>query len=254
MNILIIEDEQPACKRLLRFIEDFNPTYRIAACLDSVQDSLLWLEEHNHPDLIFLDVHLSDGNSFEILRNAGMSCPVIFTTAHSEYLTNAFEVFTIDYLFKPIKRQAFRNAMYRFLERRPTFPPQDHLLESTTDRATPGSTTKILVKLGKHLKLLELNNAIYYIHMDRMTILCATDDKRYPLDQSLDQIEKMLGDAAFFRINRQTLINYNNIADIITRPKSRLEVKMDDKKRSTFVVSVERTVAFKEWLINARVT
>ena len=145
MRILIIEDEEPAAERLTRLIKNFNPRYEIVAFLDSVHDSVQWLEDNVHPDLLFLDVHLSDGNSFEILRSAGPYCPVIFTTSHSQYLANAFEAFTVDYLFKPIKREAFTAAMTRFLQRR---PDASALGQNDLPNEIVAAPARIIVKIG----------------------------------------------------------------------------------------------------------
>lgn len=250
MRILIIEDEQPAVDRLIRLVKNFNAVYEIVACLDSVQDSIQWLDEHLHPDLIFLDVHLSDGNSFEILRGAGLSCPVIFTTSHSQYLVNAFEAFTVDYLFKPIKREAFTAAMTRFLQRRHDVSAFAQNEPSNEASAEPA---RILVKIGSHLKLLDLCGATYYLYEDRVTLYVTAENKKYPIDHSLDQLEKLLVGSPFYRVNRQCLINYKHIGDIITYSKSKLKVIMTDKLKTSIDVSTERTVGFKNWLLTANV-
>lgn len=257
MRIVIIEDEQPAIDRLYRFIHNFNPSYQIVAQLDSVHESIEWLGNNLNPDLLFLDVHLSDGISFEILRNTGLSCPVIFTTSHPEYIANAFEAFAIDYLYKPIKREAFVKAMNRFLQRRPV----SSLLQNgktelgSNEQPEPQVTNdlkseRILVKKGQYLEVLELGEAAYYLYESRLTIYVSSENRRYPIDYSLDQLEKILPAGKFFRINRQSIVSYQSIGQILTYSKSRLKITLVSPLDKTFDISADRTIHFKQWLLN----
>lgn len=257
MRILIIEDELPAVERLRRFVHNFNPSFEIIDSLDSVQEALDWFEQNLNPDLIFLDIHLSDGNSFEILRKTGITCPVIFTTSHAEYVANAFEAFAIDYLFKPIKRDAFTRAMNRFLQRRPSGNKVTEIT-NVSDQVQELSvlnpvetTSRILVKIGQQLKVLDLNEAAYYLYETRLTLYVSEDDKKYPVDHSLDQLEKILDPGRFFRINRQCILNYRQIGQILTYSKSRLKIILPNKTRTAFDVSADRTTHFKQWLLQS---
>lgn len=258
MKILIVEDEQPAVDRLTRLIHNFNPAYEVIGCLESVQEGLEWFEAHSNPDLIFLDVHLSDGNSFEILRNTGITCPVIFTTSHAEYAVNAFEAFAIDYLFKPIKREAFTNAMNRFLQRRPVASSEQQFSTRSENQVNSDaeqkiySSSRILLKMGQQLKVLELNEAAYFLYQDRLTLFIGADEKKYPLDYSLDQLEKLVDSSNFYRINRQCIINFKFIDQIITYSKSRLKIVLSDRSKASFDVSADRTSDFKQWLVCPR--
>ena len=254
MRIIIIEDEEPAIRRLVRFIHNFNAEYQVIAQLESVRQAIGWFESNLNPDLVFLDIHLSDGNSFEILRTAGISCPVIFTTSHPEYIVHAFEAFAIDYLFKPIKREAFNTAMKRLLQRRPSIIRDQRLVPklqvvNNLDQSDEVSS-RIMIKIGHQLKVLDLNEAACFLHENRLTMYVSSDDRRYPLDYSLDQLIRMVDNASFYRINRQCIVSFRHIDKILTYSKSRIRVTLSNKSQQSYDVSADRTADFKTWLIN----
>lgn len=250
MKILIIEDEQPACSRLIRLIKNFNASYEVVACLDSVEESITWFTENEHPDLVFLDIQLSDGNSFQVLHDVGFTSPVIFTTSHAEYIASSFEAFTIDYLFKPIKREAFNTAMLRFLQRRPS---GKHPTDESVTLKENWLATKELVKVGNQLTVLDLHTAAYFIYEEKATVFVGQNGKKYVLNHSLDQLERILDPLQFHRINRQCIINGATIDKIITYSKSRLKLTTKTPKSIDLQVSAERTPTFKKWLLQSKV-
>lgn len=247
MNVLIIEDEAAAARRLEKMVLALVPQTQVLGKLDSIEASLNWLEQHELPDLIFMDIHLADGSSFEIFNHVEINCPVIFTTAYDQYAIQAFRVNAVDYLLKPIKREELRAALDKFeaqLRQQAAFSYQrlaESIKEDTYNR-------RFLIRIGQTIKVVGVNEAAYFYTEDKITFVVAKDGKRYPLDYSLEKLEDILDPRRFFRVNRQVIIALEAIREMYAYSKARVKVALDPPAEIEVIVSTERSPHFKKWL------
>lgn len=252
MNILIIEDEAPAARRLQQLIKDCDPNYIILSVIDSIENAVKWLSSNNSPDLIFMDIQLADGLSFEIFNRFTVVSPVIFTTAYDEYALKAFKVNSIDYLLKPIEK----DDLIRSLEKLKTLKKplkaaasqisMDALLE--TLKMHKNYKSRFLVKIGEKLVSISIENIAYFISEDKLTFLVTNENKRYPLDYSLDDLDTMLDPKFFFRLNRQCLAKINAIQSIHNYFNGKLKLFLTPTTAKEIIVSREKASHFKQWL------
>jgi DNA-binding LytR/AlgR family response regulator len=199
---------------------------------------------------MFLDVHLADGQSFEIFKLAEISCPIIFTTAYDQYALEAFTVSSIDYLLKPIKKEELQRAISKFLKL--SFPPPPPIdIQKLLSSLNPPKTNykeRFAVKYGDRIKTIETTEVAYFYTENKGNFLVTKDNKRYTIDYNLDQLEELLNLKRFFRINRQFIISFNSIGEMFTYPKSRVVIKLNPPSKLETIVSTERSAAFKAWL------
>ncbi len=261
MNILIIEDENAAIRRLEKMLQELAPEARILDRLDSVESAVLWLQNHPAPDLILLDIHLADGASFEIFEHVQVNSPVIFTTAYDEYALRAFKVNAIDYLLKPIKINELAAALDKYKRVSQPAPSPAHspdytaLLHSLRDQAgSPNYLRRMLIRFNNSIKLVDMADAAYFYTKDKLTFLVSrSSGKRFPIDYPLDRLEGLLEPAVFFRINRQFIINVAVIKEMQPYSKSRVKVILEPPTDMDTIVSTERSAAFKKWLVGEQV-
>jgi two-component system LytT family response regulator len=247
MNVLIIEDEELASRRLQKMIQEVRPGTEILTVLDSVQSSIQWLEENmsNPPDLAFLDVQLSDGMSFEIFETSQFPCRVIFTTAFDEYALHAFKVNAIDYLLKPIKKDELVTAISRYENEKFEQPAYEKLAEILS----PDQFKKrFVIRIGRQIKLVQVEEISFFYTESKLTYLTTFQGKKYPMDLSLDQLAQLLDPEVFFRANRQYILNINAIQEMYTYSKSRVKVNTHPEAPFDIIVSTERSSRFKSWL------
>lgn len=250
MNIIIIEDERPSARRLQRMLRSLNLETDIM--LHSVEESIAWFRSNEHPDLIFLDIQLSDGLSFEIFEAINIKSAVIFTTAYDEYALQAFKLNSIDYLLKPIDDDDLAKALNKYQERLPQkqavtldFNDIKKLLINPIDRAYK---KRFSVKVGQHLKLINIEDIECFYSENKGTYLYTIEGRSYLLDTTLDLLEQELEPQTFFRINRKFFVNINAIKDMVSYTNSRLQIKLDNYNGEEVIVARERVKDFKEWL------
>ncbi len=248
MNILIVEDENAAARRLEKLLAEVAPEAQVLDRLDSIEAAINWLGSHPAPDLMLLDIHLADGDSFEIFKHVEVSSPVIFTTAYDEYALDAFKVNAVDYLLKPIKIQELGAAIdkYRrvFQQKAPDYAA---LVDSLRRPETP---RRLLIRFANSIKLVDMKDAAYFYTKDKITFLITrSGGKRYPVDFPLEKLETMLDTQTFFRINRQVIINVEAIREMHPYSKSRIKIELEPACELETVVSTERSAAFKKWLV-----
>lgn len=249
MDILIIEDEQAAARRLEKQILAIHPNAQIIGKLDSIEASLDWLSSHPMPDLVLLDIHLADGASFEIFKHTEITCPIIFTTAYDQYAIQAFRVNAVDYLLKPIKPEELAGALDKVSNRK-TFNLQrlDYKKLSQALRADTYSR-RFLVKIGQSIKVIDVAEAAYFYSEDKITFVVIKEGKRYPVDYSLEKLEDMLDPRLFFRVNRQIIVGLDAIKEMYAYSKSRVKIELEPASDFEVIVSTERSPHFKKWLI-----
>lgn len=252
MKVLIIEDEAPAFRRLQKLLEELDPELEIVEVFDGVKESVKWLNHHQCPDLIFMDIQLSDGLSFEIFEQVQLSKPVIFTTAFDEYMLKAFKVNSIDYLLKPINKEdlqrsldKYRNLKLQFSESEP--PSIQELIKNIRldDRKFK---SRFLVKMGEKMMSVETEDILCFMAKSGLVYLLTKGGKKYLMDQTLDEIIRELDPEKYYRANRQHILNYTAIAAIHKFGKSKLLVETTFEHDEQIVVSSEKATAFKQWL------
>ncbi len=250
MNVIIIEDEKPSARRLQRMLQSLNINAEVM--LHSVEESVAWFQTNAHPDLIFLDIQLSDGLSFEIFEIIEIKSAVIFTTAYDEYALQAFKLNSIDYLLKPIDEDDLATAVKKYQERAPQqqavtldFNDIKKLLVNPIDREYK---KRFSVKVGQHLKLINIDEIECFYSENKGTYLHTTDNRNYLIDTSLEQLEDVLEPQTFFRINRKFFVSINAIKDMVSYTNSRLQIKLNSYNEQEVIVARERVKDFKNWL------
>jgi two-component system, LytTR family, response regulator LytT len=228
IRILMLEDEEPAAKRLQKLIKETEPDAEILAVLDSISKAKNWLQQNPSPDLMLVDIHLADGISLELFRQTEVQCPLIFTTAYDEYALQAFKLNSIDYLLKPVKKEELHNAVEKFKRQKAKeHPPVDvnKLLESMQPPAQQ-FRDRFVIRYGEHIKTIETKDASYFYTESRANFLVTAEGKRYVIDFNLDQLERMLNPRHFFRINRQFIVSLQAIDEMTAWTKARVLIKL----------------------------
>ncbi len=250
MNVIIIEDEKPAARRLDRMLQALHVKANVM--LHSVEESLAWFQENEHPDLIFLDIQLSDGLSFEIFENIEVKSAIIFTTAYDEYALQAFKLNSIDYLLKPIDSEDLEKAVIKYRERIPErknvsldFEDIKKLLINPLEREYKKRFT---VKVGQHLKMITIDTIECFYSENKGTYIHTTDNRDYLIDATLEDLDKELEPQTFFRVSRKFYVNINAIKDMVSYTNSRLQIKLNSFNEHEVIVSRERVRDFKDWL------
>ena len=251
MKILIIEDEEPAAERLIKLFAEIEPGAEILDVVVSVQSAIKWFRRNPMPDLITFDIHLADGQSFEIFEQVEVTAPVIFITAFDEYAIKAFKVNSIDYLLKPFKKEEFEDAIKKFHKLHAVNSTSQinfsQLLESLKN-PKPEFKKRFIIRYGDHIKIIDTQTIAYFFTADKINFLRTDDNKTFPLDFNLDKLETMLDPAVFFRINRQFIISIHSIEEMFAFSKSRVKIKLKPPIEEDTIVSTERSSFFKDWL------
>lgn len=249
MKVVIIEDEKPAARRLNRMLNELN--IEPLTMLHSVEEAVNWFSKHEHPDLLFLDIQLSDGLSFEIFDEIEIKSAIIFTTAYDEYALKAFKLNSIDYLLKPIDADELKNAIQQFQQQQ-TLNLNSALnlahIKSFIAPEEKDYKKRFTVKIGQHLKMISTQSIECFFSENKATHLHTTDNRSYLIEESLEQIEQKLAPEQFFRVNRKFIVNINEIKDIIAYTNSRLKILLNTFQESEIIVSRERVKDFKNWI------
>ena len=250
MNVVIIEDEKPAARRLNRMLESIG--VHANAMLHSVEESIQWLQENEHPDVLFLDIQLSDGLSFEIFEHVQVRSAIIFTTAYDEYALKAFKLNSIDYLLKPIDEDELKAAVDKYKKHQEKqsdvqFNLDDikRLLVHPIDRKYKKRYT---IKVGQHLKIISSDDIECFFSENKATYLHTNTNRNYLIDGALEQVSTELNPENFFRVNRTFIVQINAIKDIVAYSNSRLKVVLHTYNETEIIVSRERVKEFKNWI------
>jgi DNA-binding LytR/AlgR family response regulator len=250
IKILMLEDEEPAAKRLQKLIKEAEPDAEVVAVLDSISKAKAWLQQHAEPDLMLVDIHLADGISLELFRQMDVQCPLIFTTAYDEFALQAFKLNSVDYLLKPVKKEELHHAIEKFRKQKAKEqPPVDmgKLLESM-NQPSAQYRDRFIIRYGEHIKTIETKDASYFYTESRANFLVTAEGKRYVIDFNLDQLDRMLNPKKFFRINRQFIVSLQAIDDMTAWTKARVLIKLKPSNKQETIVSTERSPEFKKWL------
>ncbi len=249
MDVLIVEDEPLASERLTEMIAQCDDSIRVCDTLDTVEDCVEFFAKRNPVDLVFLDIQLSDGISFEIFNRIEVDTPVVFTTAYDQYALQAFKVNSIDYLLKPIDPGELKAALQRFV-RQQIRPVTDYrLLQQMHARLNPPYQSRFLVKSGNHYHAIVQNDVAYFQADGKIVYLVTKAAKRYVIDYTMERLEQdLLPPEIFFRVNRSFMINVDSIQGIQNYANGRLKLTLQPVTEQDVVVSREKVAFFKAWL------
>lgn len=249
IRILIIEDEEPAAERLEKLLLDLDPEIEIIGKIDSVSAAVEWFRTNSHPDLLMLDIQLSDRVSFDIFKEVDVDASVIFTTAYDEYAIRAFDLNSIDYLLKPISSEKLKKSLDKF--KKLHSGSRDINVEALLSAMKQGKDAykqRFMISMGSRIRSIEAGHIGYFYSLDKSTFLCSDEGRNYPVDYSLDKLEELLDPDQFFRINRRFIVSYRSIEQVQVLSKSRIEVITKPPPEETLLVSAARSHAFRLWL------
>lgn len=253
LRALIIEDEPLAARRLAELLRKQPVPVEVIGTAESVAEAVALLRATQPaPDVLFLDIHLADGLSFELFEQVEVRAPVIFTTAYDTYALRAFKVNSVDYLLKPLDAEELAAAVARLAARQsaPVAPALDPaVLAQLLRQMQPQYKQQFVVKVGEHLKVIPVEQISYFFSLEKATFVQTRENRRFVLDQTLEQLEKLLDPRQFFRLNRAYFVHHNAIQDIIHYTNSRLKTVLTPAAPDGDVlVSRERVAAFRAWL------
>lgn len=253
MKTLIIEDEKPAARRLARMLEKLDLT--VVAMLHSVEESVSWFQQNEHPELIFLDIQLSDGLSFEIFEHTTVSSTIIFTTAYDEYALQAFKFNSIDYLLKPIDDEELKKAVEKYQNLSRGFQKNQlanidfsEIKKMLINPLERNYKKRFTVRVGQHIKMIATDEIICFFSENKGTFIHTTEGRNYLIESSLEDLEPELPPEDFFRVNRKFFINIKAIVEIVAYSNSRLKLKLKSYQEQEIIVARERVRDFKNWL------
>ena len=257
MKALIIEDEIYAQEELKRLLEASGYGIEVLDCIDTVEDSIEWLHNNPRPDIIFLDVQLSDGLSFEIFKKVEVNSPIIFTTAFENYALKAFKVNSIDYLLKPIEADKLDESLRKFEKMKKSFETKkevvlnadqvDRLFEITTDSKREYKK-RFMVKTGDRIRHISVQDTAYFLSEHDYTYLVAQENKKFIIDYSLDELARILDPNDFFRLSRKCIANIHSVKMVNKYFNSRLEVILQPPTDDQILISRVRVPEFMKWL------
>lgn len=256
MKIFIVEDEELAVKKLTKTLQSIDGELEIAGTADSIASTVDWLKSNPQPDLILMDIELADGQSFEIFNQFDVKSPVIFTTSYDEYALKAFKVNSVDYLLKPIQKDELEASLSKFRNMQSVFKghkEEDSAINALVKELQSSMKYKdyrkrFLVKHMQKLVSIEVDRIAYFFSDDRLTFFKTTDDKKYVIDYTVDEIEDMVDPDKFFRINRAFLVSVNSIDQINDYFGNRLKLNLKPNIDKEALVSREKVSTFKEWM------
>ncbi|MEM8999326.1 MAG: LytTR family DNA-binding domain-containing protein [Bacteroidota bacterium] len=248
MQVLIIEDEVRAANQLQNLLQTLGFGYVLLGIIDTVEESVLWFQNNQAPDLVFMDIQLADGLSFEIFQKVPLQCPIIFTTAFDQYAIRAFKVNSIDYLLKPIQQADLQQALTKFGHSKQQLTLSKKTLQHfLADMQTPEQREGILVKEGDGFSQLQISDLLYVYSEDSMTF-GVTANKRVIIDETLDELYPTLDPSKFFRINRGQIVAKSAIVKIAKYFNHRLKLAITQARDQEFIVSRPKAQDFKNWL------
>mgnify|MGYP001794942145 CR=1 FL=1 len=254
MNVLIVEDEQLAVERLEKLIRDYDPSINVLYTVDTVKEAAAFMSSHqDRLDLVFLDIQLADGKSFEIFGKINYSKPIIFTTAYDEYALKAFKLNSIDYLLKPVKYEELDAAINKFKELSKNAQPapviDGALIQSILQKGEKTFKQRFVVKFGSRIQFKNSGDVAYFYAEDKICYLMSSSEcKRYIIDHTLEELDdKLIDPSRFFRINRQYILCIDAIKEVKARD-NRLEIILTVPCDHQLMVSRGRTADFKDWI------
>ena len=252
MKVIIVEDEPLAVEQLEFLLNRYNPAIEILARLNSVKSAVEWFNKNELPDLVFFDIQLTDGTSFEILEKVKINCPIIFATAYEEYTLQAFKTNGIAYILKPYDQEEIWEAMGKYEQLKSNFAqsgmPNLVAIQQTLKTLQNRYKDRFLVKSGNQLVAVSTADISYFYHENKIVWLKTLGNKKYAIDYTLEQLESILNPGEFFRINRKYILAFSGIQKVQAYSSNRLKIVTQHPVEDEVVVSRDRVNRFKEWL------
>jgi DNA-binding LytR/AlgR family response regulator len=250
MKILIIEDESLAAERLQLLLKNYDPSIEVTACIESIEEAVQWLQTKPHPDLLLVDIHLSDGHSFDIFKRVQVQKPVVFTTAYDNYAVDAFQLFSIDYILKPVTAEALAAAINKYKSLAASFLSTDYqqLAEQLKDNFSARYKNRFIAKVGQRSFFIQATDVAYFMADNKIVYLVDKDGNRFIINYTIEKLEPLLDPHDFFRINRKMIINSNVIEQVKPYFNNRLKLTLKrGGSNEDMIVSRERVALFKTW-------
>ena len=247
-RVIIIEDEPPAAKRLISMLEACSVSVEIMEVLDSVEDSIAYFKNFDNYDLLFMDVQLGDGLSFDIFKSVEIRKPIIFTTAYDDYTLQAFKVNSVDYLLKPIDQEDLENALVSFSQQMSSGSALMNMTQLVESLKKTEYKHRFLVKKGKQLLVVPIEDVAYFYSEDGYTLLGDKSGGKHIIDMTIDQLCAVLNPSIFHRINRKMIISLDCIQAIHEYFNSRWKLELNPAPAFDVIVSRDRSKGFKVWL------
>lgn len=253
IKVLIIEDEELAALRLQKMLKQGKEEIIVLGILDSIESSVKWINNHQTPDLIFLDIQLSDGISFEIFNQVELKCPVIFVTAYDAYALKAFELNSIDYLLKPLRQELLDKSIEKFQKIKQQFSSSDmfqkmqQIIESYS-LSGKAFKTRFLINKGETVISVKTDEIAYFFAEEKVVFMVLNNNQKHIINYSLDQLEQNLDPDNFFRVNRQFIVSEHSIEKISNYFNYKLKINLKPQAGESIIVSKSRVTEFKEWL------
>lgn len=258
MNILIVEDEDLAVKKIQKTLSSVDSEAVITGITDSIKSTVEWLQQHPQPDLILMDIELADGQSFEIFNLIDVKSPVVFTTSYDEYALKAFKVNSIDYLLKPVQKDELQSALNKYKKMKNSYAVKteesqpvnlDSLVKELQNKLQPKEFRKrFLVKHAQKLVSIEIEEIAYFFSDGRLNFFKTTDNRKFVVDYTMDELEDMLDPRQYFRISRSFYVSINCIDKIDDYFGNRLILQLQPAVDKEALVSREKVTDFKKWM------
>lgn len=245
MKVLIIEDEKLASDKLIEMLKTQDTSIEIVAVIDNVQEAISWIKQ-NTADLIFLDIHLGDDNSFSIFESIEVKTQIIVTTAFDQYAIKAFKLNSIDYLLKPFSQEELNFAISKFKNLNQVVPDYKSIFESIQNKKV--FQERFMVTTGQRIKSIPIEEVAYFLSEGRYVKLITTSNEKFLLDLSLETVYSKVDPALFFRVNRQAIVSFKSILQMIIWSKSRVKLELKPASEIDIIVSVDKSGEFKKWL------
>lgn len=251
LKVLIIEDETPAAEKLERYLQKYSAGIKILDKLTSVEEATTWLRAHQEDvDVIFMDIQLKDGQSFQIFRNVKIIKPVIFITAYDEYALDAFKVNGVDYLLKPVTFTDLSSSLQKLESLGEQLRWNDAKAEKVVavfDQPAKAFKNRFMVKLGDHIKSITSDQISIFFADGRDVYLITNQLRKFIIDYTLESLEEIVDPKVFFRTNRSYIVNIAAIQDVVVYSNSRLKITTNIKWDDEIIVSREKVNEFKAW-------
>ncbi len=251
MKIVILEDEKLSAEHLQTMLKRVEPSIEVLQIFDSVKKSVEYFKKNQEADLLFVDIHLADGISFELFSKVKIEVPIIFTTAYDEYAIKAFKLNSVDYLLKPIDIEELKVAIEKFkkgIQTKQSMIAED--ISALIQNVHKQYKNRFMVKIGDTISSLKTEDINYFLSEDGLVLAITSQNKKYPIDYTLDQLEEIVSPELFFRINRKVLVNINSVQKASAYFNSRLKLTILGLNEEDAIVSRERVADFKKWLDN----
>jgi len=251
MKILIVEDELPAAEKLKRYLLRYNSKYVILDILKSVESSVVWFQKNPAPDLVFMDIQLLDGKSFEIFKKVEVNAPIIFTTAFDEYALEAFKVNSVAYLLKPYSFEDLKQAIDKTKGLQKNTEGTDPMIQSLLAKLSGDEKSyksRFMVKIGDHIKSIPTPSIQLFFAEGRNAYIVTTEGRKLIIDYNLEQLEELLDPKLFQRVNRSFILHIDTIKDVIVYSNSRLKVIPHQSVDREIIISREKVRLFKSWI------